>query len=205
MTRDVDNVRWREVVDAAAECFHKKGYAGTSIHDVASAVGLLKGSLYHYIRSKDDLLFAVVREHHEAVFANVERVKSLDATYVEKLRAFISWHVEYNASNWQRAGVFYHEFRYLSPERLAEIVDARDAYERELRTLIAEGARAGEIRADVDPKLIAFVVLGVLNSLHQWYRPDGALPAGVIADHFATLLLEGLAGRPTGSRVATLS
>lgn len=204
MTRPADNVRWREVVDAAAECFHRKGYAGTSIHDVASAVGLLKGSLYHYIRSKDDLLFAVVREHHEAVFANVERVKSLDASYVEKLRAFIRWHVEYNAANWQRAGVFYHEFRYLSAERLAAIVDARDAYERELRTLIAEGAQAGEIRADVDPKLIAFVVLGVLNSLHQWYRPDGPLPAAAIGEQFATLLIQGVVERSTGSRLAAL-
>jgi TetR/AcrR family transcriptional regulator, cholesterol catabolism regulator len=184
--------RWPALLDAAAECFRDKGYVGTSVQDIASAVGLLKGSVYHYIRSKEDLLFAVVDEHHRAVFENVERTKTANASYVEKLRSFFEWHVSYNASHSARASVFYNEYRYLSADRLAHIIAARDAYENEVRLLLLEGREAGVVRLDVDPKWGAMFILNVLNSVHQWYGEEGSLDPDGVAEQFAGMLLDGL-------------
>lgn len=188
-----ENLKWRRVLEVAAANFEKKGYLGTSIQDIATEVGILKGSLYHYIRSKEDLLFAVLVEHHQSVFQNVERLQANEGLpYPEKLREFIRWHVWYNASNALRAPVFYRDYRYLSDERRAEIIDARHRYETEFVQLIHEGVDGGHIRSNLDPKTDARMVLGVMNSLHQWYRHDAEVTPEQLADRMTELILDGL-------------
>ena len=188
--------RQQEVLEAAARVFHEKGYESTSIQDIAEAVGILKGSLYYYIRSKEDLLYEIIQSAHEEALANVERVAAMEADALTKIRAFVTSHVTFNAENLVRMGVFFHDFRSLSDERRRAIVEARDVYDETLRGVIRQGQEEETVCPEIDPKMAAMAVMGMLNWIYQWYTPDGRRSAREIADEFADLVVAGVACTP---------
>ena len=187
--------REREIIDAAAHLFHEKGYAATSIQDVAEAVGILKGSLYYYINSKEDLLFAILQDCHHASMRQLHEWQQVEGDVLVRLRAFIEGHVLANVGNLVKIGVFLHDFRYLSEDRRAAIVADRDVYDGYLRNLIREGQKAGVVDADADPKLASMALLGMMNWVYQWYHADGRVSPEDLAREFADLALSGLAVR----------
>ena len=188
----VSRKRRAEVLDAAARVFHEKGYNATTIQDIADEVGILKGSVYYYITSKEDVLFEVLEEAHEAAINTVLRAVETDADPLEKIRAFIATLARFNAENQVRMGVFLHDFTALSEPRRVQIVRARDRYDRLLRNLISDGQREGLIRADVDAKLAALAVMGMINTIYQWYRPSGGSRPQQIGSAYADLVVKGL-------------
>jgi AcrR family transcriptional regulator len=185
-----------EVLEAAARVFHEKGYESTSIQDIAEAVGILKGSLYYYIRSKEDLLYEIIKAVHEDALVNIRQVDEMEGDALQKVRAFVTSHLIFNAENLTKMGVFFHDFRSLSGERRQTIVEARDIYDELVRRLIREGQKEQIICPDIDPKSATFAIMGSLNWIYQWYKPDGNLSAGAIADEFADLIVNGLACTP---------
>lgn len=184
--------REREIIDAAARLFDQKGYAATSIQDVADAVGILKGSLYYYINSKEDLLFGVLQDCHHSSMRHLEKWQQVEGDALVRLRAFIEGHVLANLADLVKIGVFLHDFRYLSDERRAAIVRDRDVYDRYLRDLIEQGQSEGLVDPDADPKLTAMALLGMMNWVYQWYKPSGRVQPLELARHFADLALSGL-------------
>jgi AcrR family transcriptional regulator len=192
--------RQQEILEAAARVFHEKGYESTSIQDIADAVGILKGSLYYYIRSKEDLLYEIIQGIHEGALANVERIDSMDGNALQKIRAFVVAHLTFMAQNPVKMGVFFHDFRSLGDERRREIIAARDIYDRRLRGLIEQGKKEGVICPDVDPKVAALAAMGSMNWLYQWYRPGGRQSVPQIAAGFADFIVAGLACTPTTHR-----
>jgi AcrR family transcriptional regulator len=188
--------RHREVLEAAARVFHEKGYESTSIQDIAESVGILKGSLYYYIRSKDDLLYEILQGVHEDALANIKKVDEVEGDALQKIRAFVTTHLTFNAENLVKMGVFFHDFRSLSEERKQVIVEERDYYDQLLRDLIRQGQEEGLVCPDVDPKIAAFGVIGMLNWVYQWYRPGGERTVAEIADEFADFVVAGFACTP---------
>src|SRR6266498_2385396 len=154
--------RRKELVDAAAKLFLEKGYEATSIQDIADALGILKGSIYYYIDSKEDLLFAVIQEVHETALANVERLRQIDADALTKIRMFIAGHIRHVAEELVKATVFFHDFRALSEERRQYIVAERALYTNYLRELILQGQKEGTICPDVDANIASMAILGVI-------------------------------------------
>lgn len=195
--------RRREIFEAAARIFSEKGYAATSIQDVADAVGILKGSLYYYIDSKEDLLFGVIQEAHEAGLANLERLHHIQGNALVKLRFAIEAHLRSNIKNLVKVGVFFHDFRSLSGDRHDYIVTERDTYDQRFRALIRQGQEEGVITPDIDPKIASLAILGMVNWVYQWYRASGPAAPEELAATFADLVLGGLAvdaGRPKTRR-----
>lgn len=193
--------RLREIYDAAARIFHEKGYDATSIQDVADAVGILKGSLYYYIDTKQDLLFGIIDEVHREYLRSLELWEEIDGDALTRLRAFIEGHIRVNAHNITKIGVFFHDFRALDGARRERIVRERDRYDGYLRQLIRDGQGEGTIAADVDPKLVAIGILGMMNWMYHWWREDGPNSAAQVASEYADLLLAGLvADRASGPR-----
>jgi AcrR family transcriptional regulator len=186
--------RTQDIIDAAAQIFHDQGYAETSVHDIAEAVGILKGSLYYYIRSKEDLLFQVLSDVHDAFKGIVERTRALDAPAIERLRYYIREHVIFNTQNVTKMAVFYHDYRSLSEKPLAEIVERRRFYEDYLRDLIAEAQGEGGVNRDLDPKLAAFTLFGMMNWVYHWFQPGGAWTPAQIGEQVASMAIDGLAG-----------
>jgi AcrR family transcriptional regulator len=193
--RKASGDRRQEIIDAAASIFARKGYEATSIQDVAEAVDILKGSLYYYIKSKEDLLFEVIQEVHEAGLARLEAGREEDSPALDRIAAFVRGHVSYNATTLTKISVFFHDFRSLSDERRALIVQERDLYDQYLRELIDQGQREGTVCPGLDPKLAAFGILGMMNWMYQWYRESGEADPDTIAEVFAQMAIRSISCR----------
>lgn len=194
------HARSAEVHGTAARIFHEKGYAATSIQEIADAVGILKGSLYYYMESKEDLLFHLIRDVHDDLLALRNGARS-DGSVLDRLRALVKAHIAYVTENMVRVSVFLNDFRHLSPERQKVIIVERDRYERHIRDLLKEGQENGEVDPGLDPKLGALAVLGMLNWIHLWYRPTGEYSVEGLGDQFAAMAVAAVqAKRRTGGR-----
>ena len=136
--------RQQEILEAAARVFHEKGYESTSIQDIADSVGILKGSLYYYITSKEDLLFEIIQGVHEEALKNLDRTAAVEGDALQKIRAFVVVHFTHNAHNLVKMAVFFQDFRSLNGERREVIVEERDLYDSFLRDLIRSGAGGGD-------------------------------------------------------------
>lgn len=179
--------RYDQIYETAARLFYEKGYASTSLQDLANAVGLQKGSLYHYISSKEDLLFGITEYAHSFFLELVEGTEDPDLSPLENLERTFRAHAEFAAEHFHVTAAFYNDRSALSLERQQRVVQTRDAYEGKLRQLVRDGQAAGEIAADLDPRMAVFGVLGMINWINQWYRPNGPTTPAQIADTFASL------------------
>ncbi len=189
-----------EVIDVATRVFHEKGYAAASIQDVADALGMLKGSLYYYIESKEDLLFTIIEQVHRDTMERLEHWLTIEADTLVKVRAFLRWQVLTYCRDFRKVGVFLHDFRSLSPERQQVILDERDRYDQIMRELIRQGQAEGSIAADVDPKLTAMAVFGMMNWISTWWHEDGPNTPEEGAQQFCDFALSGLTAPASGSR-----
>ncbi|MCW3062986.1 MAG: TetR/AcrR family transcriptional regulator [Solirubrobacterales bacterium] len=192
MAREPSKKRSREIVDAAARMFHERGYADTSVQDVAHAVGILKGSLYYYIDSKDDLLFRVLEDVHEDARHLLDDVAAMDAPPLERLAAYVRGHVEFNLRNLSKVAVYYHDFALLDPGRREVIIAQRQLYEELVIGLIADAQEAGEVDAGLDAHVAAYSALGMVNWVYTWYRPAGGRRASELAELIAEIVVGGL-------------
>jgi TetR/AcrR family transcriptional regulator, cholesterol catabolism regulator len=181
-----------EIYTTAAEIFHRKGYAATSLQDIADAVGLLKGSLYYYIDGKEDLLYGITRHIHQQANGNLERSRALSGNALDRLDAFIRGHIISFAENLTWVRVFYTEHHSLSGERYEEIIEQRHHYEGFARGLIEEGQRHGLICPGLDPWLVSTGILTMINSVYMWYRPEHRLSMDDVADGYTRFILQGL-------------
>jgi AcrR family transcriptional regulator len=188
--------RQSEILDAAARVFHERGYESTSIQDIAESVGILKGSLYYYIESKEDLLYGILQGVHVEALKNIDLTNAVEGDALQKIRFFVAAHITFNAENLVKMGVFFQDFRSLGEERRRIIVDERDVYDRFLRSLIADGQRAKLVCPDIDPKLMALGILGATNWIYHWYQPGGEKPVREVAGALADFVVAGLACTP---------
>ena len=178
------SAREEEILAAAARIFREKGYHGTSVRDIAESVGLLKGSLYHYIRSKEELLARLFDGALEDTVRELEGIAARDASASERLRDMVKAYVLALTANIDAVGLYLREWRALPPPELARLRARRRAMRTLFEDVIAEGARRREL-ASGDQKISALAILGMCNWVYEWYRPDGRLSADAIGDELA--------------------
>jgi AcrR family transcriptional regulator len=183
--------RRQELTRQAARLFAEKGYHGTSIGDLAEAMGVQKGSLYAHIDSKEDLLWEVAREGAAAFHAALDSVPE-EGPAIERVRAALRAHLRVVAEQLDVATVFIREWRYLDRPRRDEFLADRRRYEERFRALFREGRERGELRTDLDDATAALLALSAANWTYTWLRP-GAETDG-LADRFTALLLDGMRG-----------
>jgi AcrR family transcriptional regulator len=191
--------RREEVYAAALRLFREKGYHATSMQDIAAAVGLYKGSLYHYIDGKEELLARVFERGMGALLADVERIAADTACGPSaQLRRIVEAHVEAVANNLDALTVYLHEWRALAGESLINVRAQRERYTRLVSDIVARGVQAGEFRVS-DVRIATLGVLGMCNWLCQWYSPGGRLSAREIGARFADMILDGVRGASASS------
>lgn len=183
--------RRQQIEDAASALFRDRGYAGTSVRDIAQAINLQGGSLYAHVASKEDVLWSIVSRAANRFSTEVGPIAAGTAASAAKLRQMIRAHVAVVTESQRDAAVFLHEWRFLGEERRRQMAERRDAYEALFRRVIGEGIAAGDF-ASVDPRLTATALLTALNGVATWYRVDGAQTADEIADQYADLFLRAL-------------
>jgi AcrR family transcriptional regulator len=188
------SARRRELTREAAKLFAQKGYHGTSIGDIAEALGVQKGSLYAHIASKEDLLYETMREGADAFHAALDAIPE-ELPAVEKVRLALRGHLRVVAEQLDVATVFVQEWRYLEGERRDEIVAERRRYEERIRELFREGRELSELRADLDEGIAALLLLSAANWAYTWLQPGR--DTDELADRFFALLVDGVRGYST--------
>ena len=202
----VETARRREIEDVASSLFRERGYAGTSVRDIARAMDIQGASLYAHVASKQDVLRTIVeRMASRFEHAADEAARSIDggdtATASARLAALVRAHVQVVTDDLERATVFVHEWRSLDPDARTRMAKRRDGYERRFRTVIAAGVTDGTFAA-VDPSATAAFVLTALNGLVAWFRPDGRLSPTDVADLYARLAVRAVTDRDVAGTTA---
>ena len=183
--------RRSELTRQAARLFAERGYHGTSIGDVAEALGVQKGTVYTYIASKQDLLFGTMSDGAEAFHGALDTIGD-ELRPSGKIRLAMRAHLRVVQEQLDVATVFVREWRYLEGERRDEIIRERRRYEERWRALFREGRELGELRTDLDEAAAALLVLSALNWAYTWLVPGR--DTNEIADRFFALLLDGIRG-----------
>ena len=153
----------------------------------------MKGSLYYYIRSKEDILFVVLNEAHKAGLERMTSAAQVEGTALDRLRAMIIAHIRSIADNVISTAVFLNEMKSLPQESQDKILGGAVNYPKMFEQVLREGMEEGTIRQDLDPKLTATIVLGSLNSTHRWLHPERHGNLRKVQDHFTRILISGLA------------
>ncbi|HEY7794924.1 MAG TPA: TetR/AcrR family transcriptional regulator, partial [Gaiellaceae bacterium] len=183
--------RRQELSRQAARLFAQKGYHGTSMGDLAEAMGVQKGSLYSLTESKQELLYDTMREGADAFHTGLDAIPE-DAPVAERIRLALRAHLRVVGEQLDVATVFIREWRYLEGERREQIVAERRRYEERVRALFREGRELGELRTDLDENTAALLVLSAANWAYTWLTPGR--DTDEIADSFAAMLIEGIRG-----------
>jgi AcrR family transcriptional regulator len=180
-----------ELTRTAARLFAERGFHGTSMGDLAEALGVQKGSLYSLTGSKQALLFATMREGARAFHAALDEVPER-APAADRVRLALRGHLRVVSEQIDVATVFTREWRYLEGERRDEILAERRRYEERWRTLFQEGLERGGLRTDLDVGAAVLLVLSAANWAYTWLTPER--DTDELADRFTAILLDGIRG-----------
>jgi TetR/AcrR family transcriptional regulator, cholesterol catabolism regulator len=186
--------RRAELTREAARLFAERGYHGTSIGDLAKAMGVQKGSLYAHIESKQDLLYEAMREGAAAFHAALDAVPE-EGPAGDRIRLALRAHLRVVAEQLDVATVFVREWRYLEGDRAAGFLAERRRYEERFRALFREGRERGELRTDLDDQAAVLLVLSAANWAYTWLTPGTDTDA--LADRFYAILADGIRGYAT--------
>jgi TetR/AcrR family transcriptional regulator, cholesterol catabolism regulator len=195
----------QEILRTAARLFQQQGYDATSMNDVAAALKLSKGGLYHHFQSKDEILFYIMSHAlditEERVINVVRRIDgaSVAGTRVdvseERLRTLIRLHIQVMLSPEDREiTVMLHENHPLPPTLRRKINGRKKDYLQFVEHLIADVQRKHNSQSQVTPRAAALALVGMINWIYQWYKPGGPLTGEEIARQYSEIFFHGAIG-----------
>lgn len=189
---NADAADMREKIFAeAVKMFRQKGYHAASMQNIADAVGLQKGSLYHYIASKEELLFKIFERSTGALTQQLEDIIASKDSPVEKLRRAIEAHLIALCEQLDIYSVYLSERRALSGRSHTKVRAEAEKHARLLEKILQQGIERKDFRA-LDTKMVSLGILGMCNWLYQWYSPEGRLSPQEISVIFTELVVSGL-------------
>lgn len=185
----------------AADLFFKLGYHGTSLRDIASAVGVQPASIYHHFESKQALLFAVLNRTLDDLIDSGQRVLVSEPEPRGQLRGLVREFVKLVAARPREGAVGDTEMGSLDPANRAVLVEKRDRYQRLLEHVIEYGCERGLFRVS-DIKMTVFAILGMCNHVSLWFRPNGRLGIDTVSGLLGDIALRMVGAAGTGADVA---
>jgi len=183
--------RYAAIIDEAIKLFQKKNYHGTSMQDIAEAVGMYRGSLYHYINSKEEILYRIVERALSEGMAALLKIQKEDCPPAEKLGRLIECHIQYSVKHKAELAIMLEDAKHLSDEWQKQIRQVQKRYEIVFQDAIKEGIQKGEFK-DLDVKIVNNAIFGMTNWMYRWYNVDGKLSYKEITSIFLELILRGL-------------
>lgn len=183
--------RKQQIEEKATQLFQEKGYAATSMRDLAQVLGIEAASLYSHIKSKEEILQKTCFLMAEEFFAAWSAVENENTSLAAKMKTAMIAHVKVVTKNTAASAVFFNEWRHLSEPYLSDFLSMREDYEGRFMQIILDGMSSGEFKK-VDKKFMMLTILSSLNWTHNWYNANGNLSPEEIGERLANLLLNGL-------------
>ncbi|MBK7651452.1 MAG: TetR family transcriptional regulator [Flammeovirgaceae bacterium] len=184
--------RKEQVIRSAAELFREKGYAASSMRDLAQKLGIEAASLYSHIKSKEEILQSLCFDMATEFRKSLAEVESKNYTATEKLRFGIIGHIQVMAKDLTASAVFMNEHRHLSQPFLRDFLLLRINYINRFKAIIEEGASKGEFKDTIDKKLAVMTLFSSLNWMPMWYDPSSKIDPAELGQQLADMLVNGL-------------
>jgi AcrR family transcriptional regulator len=179
------------IVDHAAELFDRSGYGNTSMADIAQAVQIAKPTLYHYFKSKDEILYSIHDEFINVLLSKHDARSALELSAHESLLELIVDIISLMQTHRGHVRVFFEHHRELPSKQQRLIRAKRDRFRQHLVDILERGVASGEFR-DADTRLVAWAVLGMSNWTYQWFKPTGVYSARELAEQFFGIVTQGI-------------
>lgn len=193
----------RELLETAARLFNERGFHGTSLQMVAQELGVTKTAIYHYVPSKLDLLYQVHEISLETAEASLSRAISEGRDGAERIRLLVYYYLKAICAS-PTACFFMVEQDSLEGELATTIAERRRKLERDTRDVVRSGIEDGSI-VPCDPKAATFVLVGTMNWVTKWYKPEGGWDAAQVADGLSAIVARSLALHPSATLPVDLS
>ncbi|MFT6828668.1 MAG: AcrR family transcriptional regulator [Roseivirga sp.] len=186
--------RKQQIEEKATVLFQERGYAATSMRDLAQGLGIEAASLYSHIKSKEEILQKICFRMAAEFFSAWQDVELENSSQAAKMEKAMIAHVKVITKDTDASAVFFNEWRHLSEPFLGDFLAMRDDYEGRFKKILRDGMAAGEFKI-VDEKFMMLTILSSLNWTHNWYKPEGNLTPEEIGKRLSGLLLNGLKNR----------
>ncbi len=184
--------RKEQVIRSAAQLFREKGYAASSMRDLAQKLGIEAASLYSHIKSKEEILQSLCFDMATEFRKSLQEVESKNVSASEKLKLGIIGHIQVMAKDLVASAVFMNEHRHLSQPFLRDFLLLRINYINRFKDIIEQGIASGEFKENVDKKLAVMTLFSSLNWMPMWYDPQSNIMPADIGRQLADMLIMGL-------------
>lgn len=186
--------KYQEIIKVAARVFKEKGYHAATVQDIASEVGMLKGSLYYHIQGKEQLLAEVLMCAVKVLRDGLSKVLQTGCPPEDKLKQAISFHLQAYLGH-EELPVFYMEVSNLPPGLREKLNAAIKEYEDMWIKILQDGTNSSAFRDDLPARIILHSVFGMCNWAHKWFRQDGQLSPPEVGEIFYEIVLDGIKKR----------
>jgi AcrR family transcriptional regulator len=183
------------IIDIAVRVFLERGYDGSSLEHIARAASITKSSIYYHVASKEELLSRGVGRAFDALLAVFDEPRATEGNSLGRLKHVLARTVEITVAMLPEVALLL-RVRGNTPAEKA-VVERRRGFDHMIADIVIAAIGEGSIRPDIEPRLATRLLFGMLNSIIEWYRPDGALTADDIAETVFKIVLDGLASRPS--------
>lgn len=191
MELTVKKSRKEQIEEKATALFEERGYAATSMRDLAQVLGIEAASLYSHIKSKEEILQKICFRMADEFFNAWNEVELENRSQADKMEKAMIAHVKVITKDTAASAVFFNEWRHLSEPHLSQFLAMRNDYEGRFISIITDGMTSGEFN-EVDAKFTMLTVLSSLNWTHNWYKSSGNLSPEEVGRRLSSLLLNGL-------------
>jgi AcrR family transcriptional regulator len=187
-------VRQQELLQIAADLFADRGYAATTVRDIADAAGILSGSLYHHFDSKESMIDTILSGFIDEALSSYEAVVAEGKGPTETFEGLVGASLGNMVGNRSAVLIYQNESRFLAPlPRFSYLGEAHRKFERIWTEVLKSGIESGEFRAAIDPKLVYRLVRDTVWTAPRWYRPGGSLKPEKITEQYLAVLTGGVA------------
>lgn len=191
MTESQNINKKEQIIDTAAQLFKQRGYEASSMRDIALVLNIEAASLYHYIKSKEEILELICFNMAKKFLSSITEVNDIYFNAEEKLRKAILHHVEIITEDIDKSAVFLREWRSLPESSLNDFIELRNHYESEFTHIIENGIQE-DVFENVDKKFAVLSILSSVNWINEWYQVDGKMNAEEIAQKISDFVMGGL-------------
>ena len=179
------------ILQKAAIMFREKGFAATSMRDLAESVGIEAASLYNHIRSKNEILEAICFDVANRFNTNMELMESSQLGSITKIESLLRFHIRQMVDTYEEVYVCDREWKHLEEPYLSNFQNQRRAYRKKFASLIEDGIRRNEIRK-IDAPTSVLIMLHAVSGIESWHRSKDKISSAELEDNMVMIMVDGL-------------
>lgn len=191
MSRPRDPGKLREVEQVAARLFAVRGYHSTSVRDIARELGMNQSSLYHYFRSKEEILFKLMNDAMDEALETLEGISASNLSPEERLLKVLGFYTRYYTKEQERETLLVNEMNSLGEAPRAVLIEKQRRYVSLIRSML-DDLKALGLMKDIHPTVAAFAFFGMVHYTIKWYRRDGEIDVDGLADSYVEIFTRGI-------------